>query len=263
MSSDLGRSGTTCRSRTASVSPSGSVSLRMMTCPQLLMFTGIGRMKSFSCELKASDDRLLNIAEPNDSQTSSSKMKSRSSDISPNVRAASGAPLMPAVWFARDRDEVDRADGLVWERCCRPPRRAGPLAGRDVRYRPALSRWRTRAGGRPRADHVRPVRAGVLDWFSSKSISVVPDGSLHPDPAEVEEPGPSTSGSLVRQEGLQVGLVVRDRAGDVARTGGVFLDPALVRVVILARWLVVGADGPAARRCRRSPSRAGVPARRR
>jgi hypothetical protein len=53
------------------------------------MFTGTGLMKSFSCEVKLSDERLLMNALPNDSQLPSSKTKSRSSWASPNVRALS------------------------------------------------------------------------------------------------------------------------------------------------------------------------------
>ena len=38
----------------------------MITLPQLVMLTGTGRMKSFSCEVNASDDRLFRNALPND-----------------------------------------------------------------------------------------------------------------------------------------------------------------------------------------------------
>ena len=57
-----------------SVAPSGSVSLRMMTFPQLEMLTGIGAMKSLSAELNASDDRLLRSALPNEVHLSALKM---------------------------------------------------------------------------------------------------------------------------------------------------------------------------------------------
>ena len=51
----------------------------MMTVPQFVMFIGIGAMKSFSCDVKQSDERHLTIAVPNDSHVPASKMKSRSS----------------------------------------------------------------------------------------------------------------------------------------------------------------------------------------
>src|SRR5829696_603870 len=61
----------------------------MMTLPQLVRLIGTGAMKSFNCEVKESDARLLSIALPKDSHLFSSKMTERSMLASPNVRGES------------------------------------------------------------------------------------------------------------------------------------------------------------------------------
>ena len=69
---------------------SGNVSLRMITEPQLLMFTGSGAMKSFNAAVNESDERLFRYADPKESQESGSKTRARSMDASPNVRGLNG-----------------------------------------------------------------------------------------------------------------------------------------------------------------------------
>src|ERR671910_1657167 len=61
------------------------VCLRMITCPQFCTLMPTGATKSFSCELKASDDRLFSIALPIDAHLSGWKRRRRSSCASPNV----------------------------------------------------------------------------------------------------------------------------------------------------------------------------------
>src|SRR5215207_352161 len=63
------------------------VSLRMTTLPQLVRLMLAGRMKSFSCEVKASEERLFSIALPNEVHLFAWKMRRRSICASPNVRA--------------------------------------------------------------------------------------------------------------------------------------------------------------------------------
>src|SRR5829696_6532827 len=61
----------------------------MITLPQLVRLMPTGRMKSFSCEVNESEERLLSIALPNDAHLSAWKISRRSSCASPNVRAES------------------------------------------------------------------------------------------------------------------------------------------------------------------------------
>src|SRR5829696_9898653 len=82
----------------------------MITVPQFVMLTGLGAMKSYSCEVKESDARLFTKALPNDSHVPGSKMKSRSSCISPKVFAesapSSDSPAGIAVWLIVPTDVV-------------------------------------------------------------------------------------------------------------------------------------------------------------
>ncbi len=62
--------------------------MRMITWPQLVREISSGRMKSFSCDVKESEDRLLIIALPNERQLFGWKMSLKSMLASPNVRAS-------------------------------------------------------------------------------------------------------------------------------------------------------------------------------
>ena len=55
--------------------------------PQLLMFTGVGAMKSLSAAVNESDDRLFRYALPNATHFVARDDASKSTDASPNVRA--------------------------------------------------------------------------------------------------------------------------------------------------------------------------------
>src|SRR5262245_53820583 len=87
----------------------------MITCPQFCRLIGIGATKSFSCEVNESDERLFNIALPNDAHLSGWKSSRRSICASPNVRACfEPEAISPSESAARIGDEliVPAAHGL-------------------------------------------------------------------------------------------------------------------------------------------------------
>ena len=202
-----------------------------MTVPQFVMFTGTGAMKSFSCEVKLSDDRLLMNALPNDSHSPSSKTKSRSSCASPNVRGL--REPRPVRLVGQDRGAVDRAGGLG--RCREvdrvSPGRARPGAHLDggdgaSLFDPVLDQ---EVALRPeRVDAVRTQRAGLVELEVHERG---PGRFLHAGPEQVQEAGASGLRLHVGAEREQVALVVRDAARPHAGAGVVLLGPTAVGVV--------------------------------
>lgn len=77
----------------------GSVFLMILTCPQLLMFTACGAMKSLTSLPKAEDDRLFRNVLPNASHVPSGKTPAavRLIAASPNSPTVRGWPEIGSV----------------------------------------------------------------------------------------------------------------------------------------------------------------------
>src|SRR5215217_2899628 len=175
------------------------VCLRMTTLPQLVRLMPTGRMKSLSCEVNESEDRLLSIAEPKEVHLFAWKISRRSSCASPNVRAArEPEPMMPFDSLAGIGELliVPLAHGLPPQVAEGASRSWGAPQAEPFQVRPVmLARappWSIEYSIR-RSPAVRtllgPAVQFVVDWLNSKSISVVPVGSVTRLQARLRNPG--------------------------------------------------------------------------
>src|SRR5918994_2377516 len=158
-----------------------------------------GATKSFSCEVKASDERLFSIALPNDAHLFGWKSNLRSSCASPNVLGCLEPEVISPSDSAAGIDEVlivPAAHGApphVAEGASRSV--VGPQAV-PVHVRPVMSAreppW-SMAYSMSRSPAVRttlgPDAHLVFDWLNSKSMSVVPLGSETRLQARFKNPG--------------------------------------------------------------------------
>src|SRR5918993_611475 len=183
----------------------------MITLPQFVRSMGTGAMKSLSCEVNESEDRLLSIADPKVTHWSSWKSSRRSICASPNVRRArEPEEMMPsdsAAGIAKVLLIVPVAHGPRstpptsfegspsgqsaegWEMFWAGPQ-ALPVHSRAVMVarEPPWSIEYSRSRSPAVRTTLGPTEQPVLDWLNSKSISVVPLGSVTRLQARLRKP---------------------------------------------------------------------------